>query len=76
MTEPKEFQGMQRAELVRLVVRYRELREQAAASCERLRGILIERTAERDEIHEEKAKICEEFKKQFPTFAEWLEERL
>ncbi len=35
MTEPKEFQGMQRAELVRLVVRCRELRKQAVSQCER-----------------------------------------
>ncbi len=41
MTEPKEFQGMQRAELVRLVVRHRELRQQAEARCERIRGRML-----------------------------------
>ncbi len=43
MTEPKEFQGMQRSELVRLVFRHRELWEQAEAQCERMRLIALQR---------------------------------
>lgn len=35
MSEPKEFQGVARSELVRLVVRHQDLRQQAEAQCER-----------------------------------------